>query len=243
MATANDKLICVKCKKPKSTVKCEGCAKHFCLVHMNEHHQQLSEQLSQTEDRYNQFKNAIEGRTSDSRRHPLIKQIDDWEKQSIEKIRQVADVVRSQVSSRIEPSTADLNSQLKRLTGQLSECRKEDDFSDKDVQLFNEELKQLEIRLDALPDCKLEYRSTPFISKIHLVDESGSLYVADSSNHRIMRWKKDATEEILVVGGNGRGNRANQLSEPTGLSLDLQGNLYVVDSGNSRVQKFSMNPS
>ena len=36
MATATDELVCVKCKKPKSTVQCEGCAERFCLVRTNE---------------------------------------------------------------------------------------------------------------------------------------------------------------------------------------------------------------
>ena len=77
IATVNDKAVSVKCQKQKNTGKCGGCAKDFCITHMNEHHQELSEQLAQTQDQYHQFKNNTEERQSDFHRHPLIKQIDD----------------------------------------------------------------------------------------------------------------------------------------------------------------------
>jgi len=44
----------------------------------------------------------------------------------------------------------------------------------------------------------------------------------------------------IVVGGNGEGERPNQLNYPQGLSFDRQGNLYVVDQFNNRVQKFNI---
>jgi sugar lactone lactonase YvrE len=71
-----------------------------------------------------------------------------------------------------------------------------------------------------------------------IVDQLGTVYVADYSNHRIMRWSKGATQGSVVVGGNRRGGQANQLHSPVGLSFDRHGNLYVADNGNHRIQKF-----
>ncbi|CAF5122862.1 unnamed protein product, partial [Rotaria sp. Silwood1] len=70
------------------------------------------------------------------------------------------------------------------------------------------------------------------------VDTSGTIYVADSSNHRVMRWPKGAKQGTVIVGGNGEGAEANQFNLPVGLSFDRQGNLYVVDYENNRVQFF-----
>ncbi|CAF4728290.1 unnamed protein product, partial [Rotaria socialis] len=73
------------------------------------------------------------------------------------------------------------------------------------------------------------------------VDTFGTLYVADSQNHRVMRWTQgDKKQGAVIVGGNGQGEGANQLSYPWGLSFDRHGNLYVVDNGNNRVQRFSI---
>jgi sugar lactone lactonase YvrE len=73
-----------------------------------------------------------------------------------------------------------------------------------------------------------------------VVDQLGTVYVADQGNDRIMRWPKGATKGSVIVGGNGRGGQSNQLNEPIGLSFDRHGNLYVVDYGNHRVQNFNI---
>jgi sugar lactone lactonase YvrE len=75
-----------------------------------------------------------------------------------------------------------------------------------------------------------------------VVDQLGTVYIADSYNHRIMRWFKGATQGSIIVDGNGAGE-SNQLNYPQGLSFDRHGNLYVVDSINNRVQRFNMNRS
>ncbi|CAF4744358.1 unnamed protein product, partial [Rotaria sp. Silwood2] len=74
-----------------------------------------------------------------------------------------------------------------------------------------------------------------------VVDQLGTVYVADARNDRIMRWPKGATQGSVIVGGNGRGRQLNQLNVLFGLSFDRHGNLYVVDYGNHRVQKFNGN--
>ncbi len=71
-----------------------------------------------------------------------------------------------------------------------------------------------------------------------IVDQLSTVYVADRSNNRVMRWLKGASEGSVVVCGNGQGEQANQLNIPLGLSFDRQNNLYVVDYNNHRVQKF-----
>ena len=176
MTTVISKVACVKCKRSKNTVNCSGCARDFCLAHINDHYKELSEQQSRAEDQFKQIKNNLEAQYIQIPRQKLIKEIDNWEKESIETIRQVAARVRGQVSSRIEAATADLNSTLIRLTDRLCQYRREDDFGDKDVQSFGNELKQLKASRYTLPDCKLGYRSKPFIDKIHLVNEGRTAF-------------------------------------------------------------------
>jgi sugar lactone lactonase YvrE len=76
-----------------------------------------------------------------------------------------------------------------------------------------------------------------------VVDQLGTVYVADAMNHRIMRWVKGATQGSVIVDANGKGGESNQLKEPIGLSFDRHGNVYVVDCGNHRVQKFNIENS
>ncbi|CAF5170260.1 unnamed protein product, partial [Rotaria sp. Silwood1] len=47
-----------------------------------------------------------------------------------------------------------------------------------------------------------------------VVDQLGTVYVADRWNDRIMRWPKGATQGSVIVGGNGSGGQSNQLNWP-----------------------------
>jgi sugar lactone lactonase YvrE len=75
------------------------------------------------------------------------------------------------------------------------------------------------------------------------VDRLGTVYVADTQNHRIMRWPKGAITGSLIVGGHGVGSASDQLNYPSDLSFDRYGNLYVTDTLNNRVQKFIVDKS
>lgn len=63
--------------------------------------------------------------------------------------------------------------------------------------------------------------------------------VVDEWNHRVIHWEKGAKQGTVIVGGNGQGAEANQLSRPEGLFFDRHEDLYVTDTGNARVQRFS----
>ncbi|CAF1230684.1 unnamed protein product [Adineta steineri] len=70
------------------------------------------------------------------------------------------------------------------------------------------------------------------------VDEDQSVYVSDTNNHRVVKWRKDAKEGTIVAGGNGKGENLNQLSSPQGINVDDLGQIYVADSGNHRVMRW-----
>jgi DNA-binding beta-propeller fold protein YncE len=59
-------------------------------------------------------------------------------------------------------------------------------------------------------------------------------------NHRIVEWKCGATKGQVVAGGNGKGDRRNQLSQPTDVIVDKKTNsLIIADNGNNRVVRWS----
>ncbi|CAF3986841.1 unnamed protein product [Rotaria sp. Silwood1] len=70
------------------------------------------------------------------------------------------------------------------------------------------------------------------------MDNNGFLYVVDREKHGVRRYKIGDTEETMVAGGNGEGNRLDQLSEPRYVFVDQDHSFYVSDSGNRRVMKW-----
>ena len=70
------------------------------------------------------------------------------------------------------------------------------------------------------------------------IDNNGYLYVSDHKEHEVRRWKKGDTRGTVVAGGNGKGDRLNQLSKPTYLFVDHEYSVYVSDLYNHRVVKW-----
>ncbi len=62
-------------------------------------------------------------------------------------------------------------------------------------------------------------------------DAAGTLYIADTGNHRVRRVNANGT--IMTVAG------PPQLDAPRALALDASGNLYIADSGSNMVRKLS----
>jgi sugar lactone lactonase YvrE len=80
------------------------------------------------------------------------------------------------------------------------------------------------------------------ISKIHCgglaIDNNGNLYVSDCRKNEVRQWKIGETSGTLVAGGNGQGNRLDQLYFPTDIVIDDDHSLYILDLGNRRVIKW-----
>ncbi len=70
------------------------------------------------------------------------------------------------------------------------------------------------------------------------MDINGYLYVSDCAKHEVRRWKIGETNGTLVAGGNGKGNRFDQLSGPCYIFLDKDHSVYVSDRDNHRVMKW-----
>ena len=76
------------------------------------------------------------------------------------------------------------------------------------------------------------------------VDSAGSLYIADSPNHRI---RKVSNGVITTVAGNGMPGFSGddgpatsaQLNYPYGVAVDASGNVYIADTFNDRIRKVS----
>ncbi|CAF2939969.1 unnamed protein product [Rotaria sp. Silwood2] len=70
------------------------------------------------------------------------------------------------------------------------------------------------------------------------MDENGSLYVVDYGKDEVRRYRRGESQGTVVAGGNGRGNRFDQLSSPAYVFVDRDHSVYISDCGNDRVMKW-----
>ncbi len=71
-----------------------------------------------------------------------------------------------------------------------------------------------------------------------IMDNDGFLYVSDLAKDEVRRWKIGETSGTIVAGGNGQGNRLDQLNDPYYIFVDEDRSVYVSDRGNHRVMKW-----
>ena len=78
---------------------------------------------------------------------------------------------------------------------------------------------------------------------LYLDEVNQLIYVADRSNHRVIKASLNGGGNVTVVaGGYGNGNGADQLSNPNGVCISQKtGAVFVADSGNNRIQKWMIN--
>ena len=64
-------------------------------------------------------------------------------------------------------------------------------------------------------------------------DENQSIVIADWGNHRIIEWKMGASNGKVIAGDRRRGNRLDQLNDPTDVLIDKETNsVFIADRDN-----------
>ncbi|CAF4097746.1 unnamed protein product [Adineta steineri] len=79
---------------------------------------------------------------------------------------------------------------------------------------------------------------------IYVDNDADSIYIADSENHRIIRWRFDADEGEIFADGNEQGSGMHQLNYPVDVVLDREKKyLIICDLRNIRVMQWSLQNS
>jgi len=66
----------------------------------------------------------------------------------------------------------------------------------------------------------------------------GAILVADSANHRVVRWTVSSQQGEVIAGGRGAGDRLDQLNCPRGVLVERSGDVLIADTLNHRVVRW-----
>ena len=73
------------------------------------------------------------------------------------------------------------------------------------------------------------------------IDNDGTLFIADSENHRIVAWKANENQGEVIAGGKGKGNTTDQLDTPGVVLIDrINSCLIISEIGNRRISRWSL---
>ncbi|CAF3557607.1 unnamed protein product [Adineta steineri] len=225
MAMASSKTQCFKCKIEKITYPCKGCSNEFCLIHLTEHQQVLNEELNKITNDYNEFKPKITEQKEQSHNYSVIKKINQWEINRIERTRQQAQEYRELVIKSSAPLTVinDIEMKFNDLSEQIKQIHKENIFNEINLNYLRTHLTEIKEKLINPPNISIAPDSQSQVDEILLIV---------SRKYRWDRWRQVA---ITVAGGNDQGQKLNQLNGPQGIFIDKNKNIFIADLWNHRI--------
>ncbi|CAF4104651.1 unnamed protein product [Adineta steineri] len=226
---ANNKIQCFTCNKEKITYPCKGCSKEFCLIHLTEHRQILTDELNHITNEYNEFKQRIYEQKQNPENFSLLDQINRWERNSIEIIQQKAEDCRETLIEYLPTVVNDIEMKFNDLNEQIKQIYAENDFNEINLNYLKNQLIEITQELNNPTNISIKEDSQPFINEI-------SIFLSKKSNFN--EWKQNA---ITVVGGNGQGQNLNQLDHPFGIFIDKKKNIFIADLWNHRIVEWRHN--
>jgi len=133
---ANIQISCIKCGKTGVILLCNGCNKTLCFKHVNEHKEELEKELEDLINKENEFENNL-CKIDDS--HYLFNEIDQWKKESIEQIKQIAKQAKQDLRLLINQSNQKLIINSQKIKEELLLLKQSEDLSEiKLIKLINQ---------------------------------------------------------------------------------------------------------
>jgi gas vesicle protein len=142
MAAAK-KNLCATCEKNTGIFTCGGCSLAFCTKHANEHRQILSKQMDEIVFVHDQIRQSINEQIHEVNQCPPMKEIDEWERQLIHRICQIANNAREKLTQCLKERTKHIQTEVQKLTEKLNKARIEDDFVENDLKLWSDKINKL----------------------------------------------------------------------------------------------------
>ena len=148
------------CCKSSSIVQCDGCFKWFCSTHFREHRQNLDTQFEQRWHDRNVGSHPVMdhlSKVNKSQLRTLRQDIDQWEQQALQSVKQSADRVRNRIDELTTLRTNNIKNGLDRITEQMDKNNKEINYFEYDFMRLNERFR---IILNDLNLCKSRMKTT-----------------------------------------------------------------------------------
>ncbi|CAF1194116.1 unnamed protein product [Adineta steineri] len=223
MEMANNKTHCFKCNKKKITYTCEGCLENFCLMDLTKHRQILNDELHHIINNYDQFKQSINEQKPNPQELSLINQINQWETNSIEKIKQKAKDCKEIVIKSSQTFLNDIEMKFNELYEQIKKIQKENEFNEINLNYLKNQLMKMNQELNNPSNMSIDQYSKSFINEISIIS---------LEKPKLTDWEQNT---ITAAAGNGYGEELNQLNSPAGIFIDKNKNMFIADYFNHRI--------
>lgn len=152
MATFAERKPCAKCEKGAGVTTCDGCQQSFCIKHIVEHRQELAVQMDSIGQEHDTLRRDL---VEEDSTHPLLSQIDEWEKKSIMKIQTTANTARNNLRQLLNEMKDNMKSSVDQLANELQERRQSEDYTEMDLTKWSKKLTDIRKLLQTPSNIKI----------------------------------------------------------------------------------------
>jgi len=128
-----------------------------------DHREIINKQFNQIEDDYNSFRQTLYDQKNEPKIHLLVKEIEQWEEDSIMKIKQTAEECKQRLINYTNKYFIDIETKL---TNQIKEIRQKNKFNEIYLDKIKENLNKLKEELDKSSNISIKQVSSTFINEI-----------------------------------------------------------------------------
>jgi hypothetical protein len=175
MTATNPTTQCFTCKNEPGIFTCEGCSQRFGRDCLPKHLDKLDTDLEQLKNDHDQFRETLNRQKQNPNEYSIIKdsiikEIDQWEEDSINKIKHTANECREQVINHINNEYfIEIEKKLNDIAKQLEAIRGKNQFNEINLNRLTENLNKLKEELANPSSIKIQQDSLALVQKISIV--------------------------------------------------------------------------
>lgn len=148
----------------RAVTACDGCAKRFCMQHFTEHRTLVDIELNELTKGHDHIKNAIESQQKHGDAYELLKQVNKWEIDSIDRIRKRAQELRVELTRFGEDYTSNVRQRFEQLSKEFIRWRDDSDCAETELVRWRHEINELNRHFSTQTSVSMEeYQDDPLI--------------------------------------------------------------------------------
>jgi hypothetical protein len=141
MATSKQCSICNKL----GPMHCTGCDEYFCSKDFKTHREGIFNEMDKIVEERNRLQDVINNTVqSNDQQNPVIEQINQWQNNIIEKVKQVAAQARQQAIQLLNSKRMKINTEFNDFSQELAHLKESEDYVEHDLRRLNQMISQFE---------------------------------------------------------------------------------------------------
>jgi hypothetical protein len=145
--------------------RCDGCRRFYCAHHFSAHRQDLTQQFDNLTNKYanlNEILSLPPSYESLTETTELIHKIDQWELDTIRQVKEIAEQTKEKIRNRSDTIVTErFTSELHRLTEQLQQTQRTNNFTELDIQRLTTQFNDLKVQVEDSSLTTAEIRTIP----------------------------------------------------------------------------------